>query len=217
MESMARQRFFPIRRLFFLLLVGILTACTSAEVVSNKDPDYSGTIERLHLQTAISSDLQNLGERASEKIRVSLVSYGIGTTIEHRPYTPDRREENEEGPRLEKEEALVIPYDQARRSDASHVLLIEEKSQSENTTYQPPTGPTGGMASTTHQTYTFEASLYDVNLEKRVWRADVTAKGTETTSQSMEGGVMGEKMMESLADDGLLPPMQTGSASGTSR
>jgi len=214
---MTNTHSFIRRCLCFLLIVGMLMACTSAEVVSNKDPDYSATIERLHLQTAISSDLDDLAERASEKLRLSLVSYGIGTTVNHRAYTPDTEKENEEGPRLEKEEALVVPYDEARRSDASHVLLLEEKSQSENTTYQPPTGPTGGMTSTTHQTYSFEASLYDVNLEKRIWRADVTAKGTKTTSQSMEAEVMAEKMMESLADDGLLPPMLTDGASGTSR
>ncbi|PEN14220.1 hypothetical protein CRI94_04050 [Longibacter salinarum] len=197
--------------------VGLFAACTSAEVVSKKDPDYAGTVERLHLQTAISSDLEGLAQRASEKIRLSLVSYGIGTTVQHRAYTPDSKEESEGGPRLEKEKALVVPYEKARSVDASHVLLIEEKSQSESTTYAPPTGPTGGMASTTHQSYVFEASLYDVNLQKRIWRADVTAKGTKTTSQSMEGEVMADKMVERLAEDRLLPPMQNDNVSGTYR
>lgn len=183
-----------------LIVAFAMTACTSTEVVSNKDPDYDRTIESLYIYSEVSDELEGLEMTSMQRMIMALKTGQVDVEIEHLAY-------KEDGPSLEeKSETDGISFETAREFGATQVLKFTEEDRSEvrrRGSVNPNTGfMTGGG---TDQTYKFDASLYDVKTEKRIWRANVTTEGTEMTAQSAEGRTLAKKLIEQLVEDGLLP------------
>lgn len=183
-----------------LIVAFAMTACTSTEVVSNKDPDYDRTIESLYIYSEVSEELEKLEVASMQRMLMALKTGQVDVEIEHLDHDEDE-------PSLEeKSDTDNISFETAREFGATQVLKFTETDRTEvkrRGAMDPNTGMmTGGG---TDQTYEFDASLYDATTEKRIWRANVTTEGTGMTAQSAEGRTLAKKLVEQLVEDGLLP------------
>lgn len=198
---------FLLRHLAILLLaVGLFAACTPTEVISTRDPDYSGTVESLHIQSSVSDRLDKLTVSTADEVRLSMVSRSVRVTEDHNVL-----EEEEEGPSLQEDDGVEVDFEKARSNEVSHVMLITEKGRKEDVRGTVAgAGNVGMYNSTTSQTWTFDVSLYDVEQETRVWRATVKQEGSGMTTQSAEGVKMAKELVTRLEEDELLPPLTQG-------
>lgn len=189
-----------------IVAVGLFVACTPTEIVSTKDPSYSKTIETLHIQSSVSDRLEKLPVAVGENVRLSMVSRVVAVTEEHHVMHRD-----DDGPSLEEKKGVDIDFSKARSNGVSHVMLITEEGREETSNSFGGGSNFGMYGSTTNQTWTFDVSLFDVDKEKRVWRATVDQDGTSMTTQSTEGGKMAKELVTRLDEDRLLPPPTQGS------
>jgi hypothetical protein len=210
----------PFARFSAILLVGaLLLGCASAEVVSNKDPDYNGTIDGLYFQSSVSERLDRFPEEMVATMRLPLIERGVSFTASHDVYTEEAEKEGDDtessGPSLEEEskQTVEVDFETARTQDLSHVLVVREEDREEERSSSMVPDPNGSgmiMSSSVQQTYTFSADLYVTETEERVWRASIEASGDGMTTQGMEAGKAADKMIETMDADQLLPDrMQT--------
>jgi hypothetical protein len=187
--------------LFLAVLALLLTACTSTKVTSNLDPSYDNTLDGLVLiVTRFTDDRARFEATFKEDVATKL--WARGAQARFMAQAAKRLE-------LEADSTTATPYAHARSLDAMAILVITEEGYDESWNGTAPVmGPTGvwtGGASLDQQ-YRLDASLYDVASERRVWRAEVVTKGDMYTSKSAEAKSMTKKLIEQLAEDGLLGP-----------
>jgi DNA-directed RNA polymerase specialized sigma54-like protein len=183
-----------------LIVAFAMTACTSTEVVSNKDPGYDRNIESLYIFSEVSEELEKLEMVSMQRMLMTLKTGQVDVEIKHLDHDEDE-------PSLEeKSDKDGISFETAREFGATQVLKFTETDRTEVKRGAMMNHSTGMMTgSGTDQTYEFDASLYDATTEKRIWRATVTTEGTEMTAQSAEGRTLAKKLIEQLVEDGLLP------------
>lgn len=193
------------RLLLVMVALALFAACTPTEIISTKESGYTQKVESLYVQSFVSERLDSFPVAAAERIKLSMVSRSVPVTAEH--VTLD--DSGDEAPSLEEDVRASVNFASAREGGSSHVMFITEKSRvTESTTRggnMNMTGPTS-----TSQTWTFDVSLYDVEMEKRIWRATVKQDGTSMTSQEQEGQEMALELVSKLDEDQLLPPLVQG-------
>lgn len=195
-----------MKRLLPLLLCTtfVLTGCaTSAEVTSNKDETFTETLDELLVIVQVDPPHEDLGDAFQESIAAELAS--VGVSVQTRRISA-----------LELDEAAVI-----RAAEASPYPIVMTFTQSGSgkdvrSGMVPSAMPGGGMMTLTSSSneYAFEASIYHMNLDKRVWRAHVDAKedGTYGT-QGKSGRKVAKKLAEKLQEDGLIVPAASAGSS----
>lgn len=201
---------FRIMRSVLLIAVCVLlSACASAEITSNKAPDYDGTIQKLYVQSYVSERLDRFPVAMANNMIVPLSKRGVDVASTHEVYE-EEDDDGSSGPALAEEDtsSVTVDFEMARERAYTHVMLIEEKSREEQTVQTFAPASNGGppmMNSNTKQLYTFGATLYVSETEERVWRASIEVRGSEQTSQEMEASKAAEKIIEQLVTDELLP------------
>lgn len=200
-----------LRRVVLLFVsVALFAACVPTEIIATKDPNYNQKVESLYIQSFVSDRLDSFPVAAAQRIKLSMVSRSVPVSAEH--VTLDTG--SGEPPSLEDDVRISANFASARDGGASHIMLISEKSrETESTTVQgnlTDQSPSQPLGTATSQTWTFDVSLYDVEMEKRIWRGTVKQQGTATTSQEQEGEEMAKELISKLDEDQLLPPLVQG-------
>lgn len=188
-----------------MIAAGLLlaSACTSTEVTSTKDANYSTLVENLYLSSSISDALDDFEAEALATFDTSLTRASVAVHVQVLEASEASEASGASSAQVD------VPFDSAQATDAVALLQIVERSRDE--TFDPGSSmPTAGggtmmVGGGTNQTYIFDASLYDLESKERVWRAEVETTGDESSSQEKEGRVMAREVMQKLVMDGILP------------
>lgn len=196
------MRFIQLLLLPFVGLL-LLTGCTSTEVISNKDPNFHRQIDNLYVASRVSESLDAYETSALDALARTFGGQSLKVLATADPLP------GEDASSEDIEAASVIPFEKARTNGMTTLLVIEERDQDASSVGGPPVMGANGMwmggGAGVKQVYSLNASLYDVESEKRVWRAEIESKGEEYSTQSKEGRVMAESLMAKFVEDGLLP------------
>jgi len=184
-----------------ILLAGllVLAGCTSTEVISNKDPDFNGQVDKIYVSSRITDALDKYERSALDAMSKTMTAQDVNVVMVSEVVPgDDAAKKGEETP------VTDVPFAEAREQGSTMLLVLEERDR--DITIRPNFN-TGGSSSP-QETYSLNASLYDVDREKRVWRAELETKGNQgsfTSGQGKEGRIMAESLMEKFVEDGLLP------------
>lgn len=167
-----------------LLLLGptlLLSGCVSTKIESNRDASYTGSVERLFVFVSTGAREQNVAQLFATAIEQELAPYDIPTKARVRD------------PLALEGEELITEEVEAFGPSALLVLTQTEAGTFIN-------GGGGGTNSAV-----FDASLIDVESERRVWRASIKASRDRIyATERQSANNLAEKIVEKLVEDGLL-------------
>lgn len=183
----------------------LTAACTTTEVTSKKDTDYTTLVQDLYLASEISDELDSFEDEAIVMFDSTMTRAGVVVHVKRLQPSTDSTTDDPSAA------FANVPFASAHETGAIALLHLKERSRDQSISGGGAAIPTAGggtmtVRSGTNQTYMFDASLYDLETEERVWRAEVETKGHETSSQEREGRVMAREVMRKLVMDGVLPP-----------
>jgi len=174
---------FTTRPLAALVLCSVvaLAGCVSTKIQSNRDASYTGTIERLYIFATVGEREQDMARLFTTAIEEQFAAHGIPAQARVRD------------PLALEGEGLVSEEVEAFAPSAILVLAQTESSAMIS-------GAGGGTNSAT-----FDASLFDTETERRVWRASIKASRDRIYATERQGANnLAEKIVEKLFEDGLI-------------
>lgn len=202
---------FPLLRgIGIFAFVALLAAgCVSTELTSTKASDYDEQIEHLYLVTRLSPEIDEVETAVFSKFTLHFEnqSVPIDTLAASVPDTIQAASE------LQLDDSTSsVPFRAAKDTGASNVLVIQELSRetwTEMSAADPDPadsqmGPSGGFVRS-GETYVFEASLYDVESKKRVWRGELDMTGDLEKAGTRTGEDLAKHIMEDWKKKVLLP------------
>ena len=166
---------------FALCFAFALSGCVSTKIQSNRDASFTGTVERLYVLASVAEREQGMANLFTTAIEQHLAAHGVPA----RAHVRD--------PLALEGEELVTREVEAFGPSAILVLTQTESSAMIS-------GAGGGTNSAV-----FDASLFDTESERRIWRASIKASRDRIYATEQQGARnLAEKIVEKLAEDGLL-------------
>lgn len=181
-------------------------ACTSTDITSTVDPDYTKQVESLYVAAEFAEDRIKMGRSAVAHIDTTLGRQSIPTD------TTTKQVELQEGPELEEKEGdgSETYFPAARDAGVTGLLFMRQLSRDEQrSSGQWMPSADGGapmyMGGSSKNVYVIDASFYDMETGDRVWRATVELTADKMAGQGSEGRTVGRKVLEKMREDGLFP------------
>ncbi|MDN5204619.1 hypothetical protein QQ008_24720 [Fulvivirgaceae bacterium BMA10] len=161
----------------------ILSGCISANITSNKAPDFNEKIGRLYIVVRGSDNAKHFFDSFNNYLDQSLKSKGVETSYHYF------------GPlSLESEEDV----DNKIKEFGPKLLMTIQQTESRNTIHRHETSLT-----TTNTGASFDIRLIRPDSKSTMWRANLSSFASYGLSGSAKSSV--DKLIEKLTTDGLLP------------
>lgn len=169
-----------------LSLAFVTSGCVTAKIESQRDGAFNKEITRVYVYSSLRMDDQDLAEAFSRAIESELGLQGIAAVAQVKdPLALDEED--------------IVTDDVA--TFAPTVIL--ELTQTEASAVRTSQGP--GMGFTQSDKAVYDASLYDLETRKRVWRAQVsTSRDAFMTTQDAAADKLAKKIVAQLVEDGLI-------------
>lgn len=191
------------------IFVGVLVAacvlmlgCTETRSVSNKDPGYSQTLNRTLVLAHFPPSTQPFGAALLEETHQRLQQENVRTeTMQSEAPEPSA---SSNAILLQK----ALPFQRARNMQATTLLAFQEVDRrvlrGRQRTHVDATGNAAEHNDRTRREYLIEAVLYDVQRQRKVWKAEFLVLGSENEIRKREAKSVVKKLVSRLEDDQLL-------------